>query len=186
MNVKRGLLFLILIGVFMTHTANSQEKEARVKLETEFGNITIKLYNETPKHRDNFLKLVDQGFYNGSLFHRVIKDFMIQGGDPNSKTAEPGAALGNGGTGYTIPAEFNTNFIHKKGALCAARQGDQVNPQKASSGCQFYIAQGQKYTVENLKSFEQRKDQEIKGTIFRKIINQPENDSLLKIGRAHV
>jgi len=113
-----------------------------VLLETPMGNMTIRLYDETPEHRDNFVKLVEEGFYEDLLFHRVIQGFMIQGGDPNSKNASPESMLGSGGPNYTIPAEFNRSFIHKKGALAAARTGDQVNPQKRSSGCQFYIVQG--------------------------------------------
>jgi peptidyl-prolyl cis-trans isomerase B (cyclophilin B) len=103
--------------------------------------MKVKLYNETPKHRDNFLKLAKEGFYNGTLFHRVINGLMIQGGDPTSKTAGPDAMLGSGDNGYTIPAEFSPALIHKKGALCAART---ENPEKASSGCQFYIVHGKK------------------------------------------
>ena len=118
-----------------------------VKIETTYGDIVVKLYNETPKHRDNFLKLVKEGTYDGLLFHRVINQFMIQGGDPKSRDAKPGQMLGDGELGYTIPAEFVTGLYHKKGALAAARQGDQVNPQKASSSCQFYIVQGNTWTA---------------------------------------
>ena len=114
------------------------------------------LYNETPQHRDNFVKLVKEKFYNGTLFHRVISNFMIQGGDPESKNAKPGQMLGNGGPGYTVPAEFNTSLIHKKGALAAARQGDGVNPKKESSGSQFYIVQGKKTTRPELESIGKR------------------------------
>ena len=132
----------------------SQTKQAQkvVKFEiiTDFGTMKGFLYNETPKHRDNFVKLVKQGFYNGVLFHRVIPQFMIQGGDPESKTAKPGQALGSGDVGYTVPAEFVPTLIHKKGALAAARQGDNINPQKASSGCQFYIVEGKKYPAAQL------------------------------------
>ena len=120
------------------------------------GDIVVRLYNETPKHRDNFIKLVREGVYDGLLFHRVIKNFMIQGGDPNSRTAQPGQALGNGTLGYTIPAEFVEGLYHKKGALAAARQGDQVNPKKESSSCQFYIVQGEVWSVDKLRMFEQR------------------------------
>jgi peptidyl-prolyl cis-trans isomerase B (cyclophilin B) len=122
-------------------------------MQTKFGIITLRLYNETPKHRDNFLKLVREGFYKGTLFHRVIKDFMIQGGDPDSKNAKAGQALGNGDVGYRIPAEFNTNLFHKKGALAAARDN---NPEKASSGCQFYIVQGKKFTDADLDNMESK------------------------------
>lgn len=123
-----------------------KQKEQKVKIETEYGDIVLKLYNETPQHRDNFIKLVKDDFYKDLLFHRIIKDFMIQGGDPDSKNAEAGKMLGAGDVGYTVPAEFDSALIHKKGALAAARQGDYVNPTKASSGCQFYIVEGKTYS----------------------------------------
>jgi len=125
-----------------------------VKVHTKFGDMTVMLYNETPKHRDNFLKLVNEKFYDNLLFHRCIKGFMIQGGDPQSRGAAQGQMLGSGGPGYTIPAEFNANLAHKRGALCAARQGDQVNPKKESSGSQFYIVQGQTWTDMQLGQIE--------------------------------
>ncbi|NCA85344.1 MAG: peptidylprolyl isomerase [Clostridia bacterium] len=128
----------------------------KVKLSTKYGDMTLLLYDETPQHRDNFLKLVREGYYNGTLFHRVIRDFMIQGGDPDSKGAAPGQRLGSGGPGYTIPAEFNPAFIHKKGALSAARQGDQTNPQRRSSGSQFYIVQGRKTDAAELNNVAQQ------------------------------
>lgn len=131
-------------------------EEPLVKISTTFGNITIKLYNKTPLHRDNFLKLVKEGYYDGLLFHRVIQEFMIQGGDPDSKNAAPNVELGQGGPGYTIPAEIRPDLIHKKGALAAARMGDHMNPQKASSGSQFYIVQGKVYPLEELEGIEQR------------------------------
>lgn len=120
-------------------------KKSFVLIETNFGNMKILLYEDTPLHRENFINLVKSGFYDGLLFHRVIKKFMIQGGDPDSRDAATGAMLGNGGPGYTIPAEFRPNHFHKKGALAAARQGDAVNPRKESSGSQFYIVQGRTY-----------------------------------------
>jgi peptidyl-prolyl cis-trans isomerase B (cyclophilin B) len=138
----------------------SKETVQLVELSTKFGSMTIMLYNETPQHRDNFVRLVQEGFYNDLLFHRVIKQFMVQGGDPASKNAEAGAALGSGGPGYTVPAEFNNALIHKKGALSAARTGDNVNPKRASSGSQFYIVQGQTYTPENLTSMAARSGRE--------------------------
>ena len=119
---------------------------AKVKIATPLGDILVRLYDETPAHRDNFLKLAREGFYDGTLFHRVIKDFMIQGGDPDSKGAPKGAQLGCGDAGYTLPAEFNPALFHKRGALAAARQGDQVNPERRSSGCQFYIVWGKPYS----------------------------------------
>ncbi|MCQ2295328.1 MAG: peptidylprolyl isomerase [Bacteroidales bacterium] len=118
--------------------------------------MVVKLYNETPNHRDNFLKLVKDGTYNDLLFHRVINQFMIQGGDPNSRTAKPGQMLGDGELGYTLPAEFVPGLFHKRGALAAARQGDDVNPQKASSSCQFYLVQGNVWTPDRLAMMESR------------------------------
>ena len=128
--------------------------ETLVCLETTMGNITVKLYNETPKHRDNFIKLTKEGVYDSTLFHRVIKNFMIQAGDPQSKTATDTTTLGNGDVGYTIPAEFNPKFFHKKGVLAAARQGDEVNPERASSGCQFYIVTGRKFSEAQMINME--------------------------------
>ena len=137
---------LILIAT-MEACSTTKNMEPKVRMQTTYGDITVKLYNETPLHRDNFLKLVNSGFYNGVLFHRVIADFMIQGGDPDSKEASPTDSLGNGDAGYTIPAEFKTpTLFHKKGALAAARMGDAENPLKASSGCQFYIVASDWYT----------------------------------------
>lgn len=128
-----------------------------VEIETKFGTMLVELSDATPQHRDNFIKLAEQGFFDGLLFHRVINGFMIQGGDPNSKNAKEGEALGMGGPGYTIPAEFVDSLVHLKGALAAARQGDQVNPQKKSSGSQFYIVQGQTVTRAMLDQMEGRK-----------------------------
>lgn len=130
--------------------------ETRVYLETNYGRLVLKLYNSTPLHRDNFLKLVKEGYYDGLLFHRVIKDFMIQGGDPESKNAMKGAMLGNGGPGYTVPAEFVDSLIHRKGALAAARLGDGMNPKKESSGSQFYIVQGRVWRDADLSAMESR------------------------------
>jgi len=123
-------------------------------IETEFGNIKIKLYDETPLHRDNFKKLISEGFYKDLLFHRVIKGFMVQGGDPDSKKATPGSSLGSGDLGYTIPAEINPKFFHRRGVLAAARQGDQVNPEKRSSASQFYIMQGKVFRSGELDTLE--------------------------------
>ncbi len=130
-------------------------EETKLKIETTAGDIIVKLYNETPKHRENFIKLAQNGTYEGTLFHRVIKDFMIQAGDPDSKDAPKGKMLGAGDVGYTVPAEFvYPKYFHKRGALSAARQGDQVNPEKASSGCQFYIVTGKVYTDSTLLNME--------------------------------
>ena len=134
----------------------TNDKPVRVEMVTTEGTIILELYNDTPLHRDNFLKLVNDKTYEGLLFHRVIKDFMIQGGDPKSRDAKPGQMLGDGTLGYTVPAEFRPNHIHKKGALCAARQGDTVNPKKESSASQFYIVQGQVWDAQMLLRMEQR------------------------------
>ncbi|MES2277037.1 MAG: peptidylprolyl isomerase [Bacteroidota bacterium] len=127
-------------------------KNQYVRIKTSFGICIIRLYNETPKHRDNFIKLAKQGFYNGTLFHRIIQNFMIQGGDPDSKNAKPGQALGEGDLKYRVPAEFNDTLFHKRGVLAAARDD---NPEKASSASQFYIVEGKRYTNEDLDKLEQ-------------------------------
>lgn len=163
MKVKK-ITFLLLFFATLTscqaQTTNKQtdnmQKKYYVSIETAYGNMTVELFNETPKHRDNFIKLVNEGFYDGLLFHRVINNFMIQGGDPNSRDAKPGQMLGNGNLGYTVPAEFVQGLFHRKGALAAARQGDMVNPTKASSPCQFYIVQGNVWQAEQLKVMGQR------------------------------
>ena len=144
------LLLLALASAFAKGPKNQY-----VRIKTSYGECIIRLYNETPKHRDNFIKLVKQGFYNGTLFHRVIQNFMIQGGDPDSKDpqkAKPGAELGNGDVGYTVPAEFRDSLFHKRGVLAAARDD---NPAKASSGCQFYIVEGKRFTDGQLDTLEQ-------------------------------
>jgi peptidyl-prolyl cis-trans isomerase B (cyclophilin B) len=135
-------LIMLSMGLYSFTRAEDDAKVEMVVLSTIYGDMTIMLYDDTPLHKENFLKLVEESYYDSLLFHRVISGFMIQGGDPNSKNAPANTRLGNGGPGYTIPAEFNANHIHKKGALSAARQGDAVNPEKESSGSQFYIVQG--------------------------------------------
>lgn len=142
------------------------EKRTQVRFETTMGDFTVALYNETPKHRDNFIKLAKEGIYDSTLFHRVIKQFMIQAGDPDSKNAADTATLGNGDVGYTIPAEFNPKFYHKKGVLAAARQGDDVNPEKESSGCQFYIVTGRKFTEAQLLGMENKINEQREEAIF--------------------
>ncbi|PLX08980.1 MAG: peptidylprolyl isomerase [Marinilabiliales bacterium] len=147
-------LFVLTLVSIMTLGAFAQS--VKVKIETTAGDITVMLYDETPVHRDNFIKLAESGFYEGLLFHRVISTFMIQGGDPQSKDAPAGKTLGNGGPGYTLPAEIVPKYFHKKGALAAARTGDAGNPQRRSSGSQFYIVQGKKYTDMQLDSMEKQ------------------------------
>ncbi|PCJ80796.1 MAG: peptidylprolyl isomerase [Bacteroidetes bacterium] len=134
----------------------SSKGPKKVVIHTDFGDMVVLLSDSTPQHRDNFIKLAEEGFYDGLLFHRVMSDFMIQGGDPKSKGAEKGVRLGSGGPGYTIPNEMRSDHLHVKGALAAARQPDSVNPDRNSSGSQFYIVQGGKYKEGELKSFEMR------------------------------
>lgn len=137
---------------------NSQEKDTLVVVETTFGNIKLKLYNDTPLHRTNFLKLINDSAYKDLLFHRVIKDFMIQGGDPQSRVAVDGSHLGGGDLDYTVPAEIRIpEHFHKKGALAAARTGDDVNPNRESSAIQFYIVTGKKYSDKELNKIEQQR-----------------------------
>lgn len=140
-------LFFTFNSFVMCQNPAQTEKEYVVVIHTDMGDITVKLYNETPLHRDNFIKLVNEGYYDGSIFHRIIKDFMIQGG---------GGKTGNEDPGYKIPAEIIEGFYHKKGALAAARMPDHVNPRKESSGSQFYIVQGRKFSQSDLKNFEKR------------------------------
>ena len=175
--LKTILLSLSLILMIETGFSQTYSNET-ILISTEFGNMKIKLFNETPKHRDNFLKLVRGHFYDSLLFHRVIQDFMIQGGDPDSKHAEPNKLLGDGDLKYTIPAEFLPTLCHKKGMLCAARNGDDVNPEKASSACQFYIVQGKVRTDEDLKSYEKRINKPIIAKIKEDVLNKPENKTL--------
>ncbi len=152
---------------------NNMENETKLKIETSAGDIVVKLYNETPRHRDNFIKLAQDGTYEGTLFHRVIKDFMIQAGDPESKNAPKGKMLGAGDMGYTIPAEFvYPKYFHKKGALSAARQGDNVNPEKASSGCQFYIVTGKVYSDSTLLDMERQMNQLRLNNAFQALVQK--------------
>ena len=170
---KRKLLIILLSAVLMlacqpsskadaatTGSDNQEQKNptkkkkktemTKVLLKTTMGDIVIALYDETPLHKENFIKLVNEKYYDGVLFHRIIQNFMIQTGDPESKTAKPGQMLGNGGPGYTIPAEFVTGLYHKRGAVAAARMGDNVNPKKESSGSQFYIVDGRVFNASEL------------------------------------
>lgn len=150
------LSILCIVMGFTLQNGTKAEKRPRVEVRTELGTLVVELYNETPGHRDNFLKLVKGGFYDSLLWHRIIPQFMVQGGDPNSKRAKAGAPLGASSPTDTIPAEIKPGLIHKKGALAAARQGDQVNPRRASSKYQFYIVQGKTFTESELKMFAER------------------------------
>ncbi len=143
---------------------------AKVKISTTLGDIIVRLYDETPLHRDNFLKLTREGFYNGTIFHRVIKDFMIQGGDPESRNPQPEAHYGTGGPDYTIEAEIKPELVHKRGALAAARQGDEVNPERRSSGSQFYIVWGKTYNPGQIGQLAKQMDMQAQQSIFNKLV----------------
>lgn len=167
-------LFLI-IGLLLALNMNSQtnSSEPEVLLKTSEGDILVKLYNDTPAHRDNFLKLVKEGYYDGMLFHRVINDFMVQTGDPNSKNPDNTMPLGAGDPSYTLPAEIRyPERFHKFGALAAARTGDQVNPERRSSGSQFYIVTGKTYSPAQLKNFEQRANNDAKQQYFGNLVRE--------------
>lgn len=148
-------LLLTVLSVCLISAAWAKKKSNTVIIETEYGNITMELFDNTPKHRDNFIKLTEKGFYDSTLFHRVIPQFMIQGGDPESKNAAQNAMLGNGDVGYRIDAEINQTNFHRYGALAAARDN---NPDKSSSGCQFYIVVGKKYTDAELDKLNPRSE----------------------------
>jgi len=177
-------LFIILIAFSLLGEISCSQPVQKgngqvVLISTDLGDIKVKLYDETPLHRDNFLKLAGEGYYEGVLFHRVINHFMIQTGDPGSKGAAPGIQLGRGGPDYTVPAEFVPALYHKKGALAAARQGDQVNPLKASSGSQFYIVQGKILRSGELDTIEMRMNGNIQQGLLRSVFT-PHQEELNK------
>jgi len=160
-----------------------ETNETQVLMKTSLGNIKLKLYNETPQHRDNFIKLVKEGTYNGLLFHRVIKDFMIQGGDVTSKDAPMSKQLGAGDLGYTVPAEFvYPQLFHKRGALSAARLGDEVNPERESSGSQFYIVWGKTYKQNELKQMEKQMGMQMEQNIFNQLAKE-HHDEIMNFRR---
>ncbi len=165
-------VLIVSIILFMSSCTMRDKTHTYVSIKTDLGEIIVKLYNDTPGHRDNFIKLVNSGFYEDLLFHRVIKDFMIQGGDPDSRQAGSEQSLGTGGPGYTIPAEFTPSHFHKKGALAAARQGDNVNPRKESSGSQFYIVTGTIFTDGQLASMEQQLTRRKEEMVFQSLLSK--------------
>lgn len=177
MHTKHIILSLTLLLISKCFFSQTFSKET-ILISTSYGNMKVKLFNETPQHKANFLKLVSVHFYDSLLFHRVIESFMIQGGDPDSKHADFKKLLGDGDLKYTIPAEFVPTLCHKKGMLCAARNGDDVNPTKASSGCQFYIVQGKVRNEEDFKSYEKRINKDIIAKIREGILSKPENKEL--------
>lgn len=169
--------------VFYALTGCTQKKDHVVTIKTKFGDMVAILYDETPKHKANFIKLAKEHFYDSLVFHRVIEGFMIQGGDPESKKAQPGQRLGNGGPGYTVDAEINPKFFHEKGALSAARLSDQVNPTKASSGSQFYIVQGKKFSENEIKLDPQKFNMALQ-QFFQKPENKPYYDTIGQLYQA--
>jgi len=175
MKTNQILILAVLLVAFASCGAGAKkttemEKRTQVKIETTMGDIVVELYNETPKHRDNFIKLAKEGVYDSTLFHRVIRQFMIQAGDPESKNANDTAMLGSGDVGYTVPAEFMPQkFFHKRGALAAARMGDDVNPERASSGCQFYIVTGKKFREAQLLDMAGQKNNARLDTLFNQL-----------------
>lgn len=191
MKYKLIALFLMAATINSCGAGSSQNAKAqsadetKVLIKTTAGDITIKLYNETPKHRDNFIKLVEEHFYDGILFHRVIRDFMVQAGDPNSKNAAKGDTLGSGGPGYSIPAEFvYPKYFHKRGALSAARLPDQANPMRESSGSQFYIVTGKRYTKNDLRALQEQLDSQQGQTIFQRLCGE-NMDSIMSLQMAN-
>ncbi|HAI75692.1 MAG TPA: peptidylprolyl isomerase [Microscillaceae bacterium] len=150
-----ALIFLCVSTMANPLVAQTNKKDYLITISTAYGDMKLVLFDQTPLHKANFLKLVQEGFYDEVLFHRVIQSFMIQGGDPESRNAPLGTALGNGTTGYTVPAEFHPDLFHKKGVLAAARKGDDVNPNRESSGCQFYIVQGKVFDEATLTQVEE-------------------------------
>ncbi len=175
--IKYFLVVIIQFSFFLTACSVGGKKDYLITIKTKFGDMKAILYDATPKHKANFIKLAKEGYYDSLLFHRVINHFMIQTGDPNSRHAKPGVALGNGGPKYTIPAEFNPNLIHQKGAIAAARENDDINPKRASSGSQFYIVQGKVYTKKELE------ESTINYTLlykdFNSYVRQPVNKAIL-------
>ena len=160
---------------------NKMDHPTHIKFETSMGNITLLLYDDTPLHRDNFIKLVKEGYYDGTLFHRVINEFMVQGGDGDSKTAKAGQMLGGGDPGYKVPAEFvYPKHFHHYGALAAARQGDQTNPERASSGSQFYIVTGKVYDAQALDKMAKQREYRFKQNLFMQLV-APHRKELMKM-----
>jgi len=177
--MKRFMFFIVLVLFASGISCGSSDKKSNkniVTIKTEFGDIKVKLYEETTEHRNNFLKLVNDGFYNDLLFHRIIENFMIQGGDSDSKNAEPGIRLGGGSPGYTIPAELIPKYFHKKGALAAARKGGPANPEKRSSGSQFYIIQGKTFRSGELDTMIISKNNKLKNELLQKNLKGASNE----------
>jgi cyclophilin family peptidyl-prolyl cis-trans isomerase len=185
MNKITVILLALCFSVTLLFGQTKNQGEPKILISTKFGKISVRLYNETPLHRDNFIKLTQDSVYTNLLFHRVIQGFMIQGGDPDSKNAEPGKQLGSGGLDYTIPAEINPKFYHRRGVIAAARTGDQVNPEKRSSATQFYILQGRIFRTTELDSLERTMNETRKMNMLQAKIKtiEPELNQLAQQGK---
>src|SRR5690554_1038423 len=167
--MKKGGILILLIVLFSVISCGNTDKEQKgdVVVTTRYGDIRIRLYENTPEHKANFEKLIEEGFYKDLLFHRVIPEFMIQGGDPGSRNAEPGSRLGSGSPEYTLPAEIIPEYYHKLGAVAAARRGGPSNPEKRSSSSQFYIVQGRTFSEGALDTIEMAKNQQLINEMMR-------------------
>lgn len=175
----KNTFFIALLAILLV-ACTSKPKESLVSISTPYGEIIVKLYDSTVKHKQNFIALADKGYFNGTLFHRVIKNFMIQGGDPDSKNAIAGQFLGDGDTNYTVPFEYFPSYLHKRGAFAAAREGDDVNPLKASSASQFYIVQGKVFTNEELDAVELKVERRTKQYIMMDLLKKEGKEDELK------
>lgn len=182
--MKNPILFSLLIIAFAACT--SKPKDTLVNITTPYGDIVVKLYDSTAKHKENFIKLADAGYFNGTLFHRVIQKFMIQGGDPTSRNAKAGVLLGDGDTSYTIPFEYISSYLHKRGAFAAARENDDENPLKASSASQFYIVQGKVFTNDELDAVELKVERRTKQYIMMDLLKKEGKEDALKAFRQMV
>jgi cyclophilin family peptidyl-prolyl cis-trans isomerase len=176
--MKNSIIVAILALLLVACT--SKPKETLVNIATPYGDIVVKLYDSTARHKENFIKLADAGYFNGTLFHRVISKFMIQGGDPTSRNAKPGVVLGDGDTNYTIPFEYIPSYLHKRGAFAAARENDDKNPLKASSASQFYIVQGKVFTNEELNAVELKVERRTKQYIMMDLLKKEGKEDDLK------
>lgn len=168
----------MIFAISITSSAHAQKAgdESMVCIRTTYGDIKVRLYDKTPAHKKNFIKLIEEGFYSNLLFHRVIENFMIQGGDPDSKNAQSGERLGGGSPGYTLPAEFVPEYFHKRGAIAAARLGGSSNPEKRSSGSQFYIVQGKVHSQGMLDTLEMIRNNRIKKEIFQREVEAAQDE----------
>jgi cyclophilin family peptidyl-prolyl cis-trans isomerase len=180
--MKNSIIVAILALILLACT--SKPKDTLVKITTPYGDIVVKLYDSTVKHKANFIKLADAGYFDGTLFHRVIQEFMIQGGDPTSRNAKPGVLLGDGDTNYTVPFEYVPSYLHKRGAFAAARESDDKNPLKASSASQFYIVQGKVFTNDDLNAVELKVERRTKQYIMMDLLKKEGREDELNAFRA--